>query len=307
MPSPSPRPSPAGPQVVDDSPETTVDLVLHWYAEHQRDLPWRRPGVGVWGVLVSEFMLQQTPVARVIAPWTRWLARWPTPADLAAAPAGDAVRAWDRLGYPRRALRLHATARAITARHGGEVPRELAELSALPGIGAYTAAAVLSFGYGRRAVVLDTNVARLLTRLVVGEAYPRPAPGRAERALAERWAPAQDDRAASWAVASMELGAVVCTARSPGCEVCPVADRCSWRRAGYPAWSGPPRRGQTYAGTDRQCRGALLATLRSRPEPVEESELARAWPEPQQRERALASLVTDGLAVAAESAWSLPS
>ena len=252
-------------------------------------------------------MLQQTPVVRVREPWAAWLARWPTPAALAAVPAGEAVRAWGRLGYPRRALRLHAAARVITARHDGQVPAEIAELTMLPGVGAYTAAAVVSFAYGRRAVVLDTNVRRLLARLVQGEAYPGSAATRAERVLADTWAPAEPARAARWAVASMELGAVVCTARSPRCCACPVAARCAWRRADYPAWSGPPRRGQAYAGTDRNCRGALLAVLRSSDEPVTGAALAAGWPESSQRERALTSLVADGLVVAAGSSWSLPS
>lgn len=299
-PAPTSGPAPA-------TPESTVETILAWYTEHARDLPWRRPGIDAWAVLVSEFMLQQTPVARVRQPWAAWLERWPTPADLAAAPAGEAVRAWGRLGYPRRALRLHAAAQTITSRHGGRVPAEVAELIALPGVGTYTAAAVASFAYRRRAVVLDTNVRRLLTRLVFGDAQPGPAPTRAERALADRWAPGEGVRAARWAVASMELGALVCSARSPRCEDCPVADRCAWRRAGHPPASGLPRRGQTYAGTDRQCRGALLAVFRASDEPVPYAELARAWPQaPPQRDRALRSLVDDGLVVAAGPGWALP-
>ena len=128
-----------------------VDRVLRWYDDHARDLPWRRPGVSAWEVMVSEFMLQQTPVARVLEPWRQWIDRWPTPSDLAAAPAGEAVRAWGRLGYPRRALRLHRAAEAITEQHAGEVPTELADLLALPGVGSYTAAAIASFAYGQTA------------------------------------------------------------------------------------------------------------------------------------------------------------
>lgn len=294
------------PDLDTDDPAAAVQAVLDWYGTHARDLPWRRPGVSPWAVLVSEFMLQQTPVDRVLEPWVRWLERWPQPADLAGAPAGDAVRAWGRLGYPRRALRLHRAATAITERHGGEVPSEVTDLLALPGVGSYTAAAVASFAFGRRAVVLDTNVRRVLARLALGEERPGPTPTRAEVAVAERHLPAAPARAARWAVASMELGALVCTARTPRCDACPVAALCAWRAGGYPAWSGPPRRRQAYDGTDRQCRGALLAVLRASEKPVPEDELAAAWPQPEQRDRALASLVDDGLVVPVGRRWSLP-
>ena len=274
-----------------------VGRVLSWYAGHARDLPWRRPGTSPWAVMVSEFMLQQTPVERVRGPWTAWLDRWPTPEMLAATPAGEAVRAWGRLGYPRRALRLHQAAVAIMERFDGQVPADVEALRSLPGVGSYTAAAITSFAYGRRAVVLDTNVRRVITRVTLGAAYPSTAPSRLELAVADQLAPRDPARAARWAVASMELGAVVCVARSPGCPECPVRDLCAWRRAGAPAWSGPPRRGQAYAGTDRQARGALLAVLRSAEQPVTGDELAAAWSDPAQRERALASLIADGLVV----------
>ena len=274
-----------------------VGRVLDWYAEHARDLPWRRPGTTPWAVLVSEFMLQQTPVERVRGPWAAWLERWPTPEALAAAPAGEAVRAWGRLGYPRRALRLHQAAVAITERFDGQVPADLDALRSLPGVGSYTAAAISSFAYGRRAVVLDTNVRRVIGRVALGTAQPTSAPSRLELAVADRLAPRDPARAARWAVASMELGALVCVARTPRCPECPVRDLCAWRRSGAPAWAGPPRRGQAYAGTDRQARGALLAVLRSADEPVAVDELSAAWADPAQRERAMASLVADGLVV----------
>jgi A/G-specific adenine glycosylase len=247
--------------------------------------------------MVSEFMLQQTPVERVLEPWRRWVERWPTPIALAAAPSGEAVRAWGRLGYPRRALRLHQSATVIATEHGGVVPDDPVRLLALPGVGSYTAAAILSFAFGQRHVVLDTNVRRVLTRVADGIAYPAAATTRADIALAESFLPRSRARAARWAVASMELGALVCTARSPSCAACPVQSRCAWRSAGYPAWIGPPRRGQSYAGTDRQCRGALLGVLRSTDGPVPRTELEAAWADPVQLERALGSLVSDGLAV----------
>ncbi|MFH8369053.1 A/G-specific adenine glycosylase [Streptomyces sp. NPDC018031] len=269
--------------------------VIEWFDAHARDLPWRRPEAGPWGVMVSEFMLQQTPVSRVLPVYEQWLARWPRPADLAAEPPGEAVRAWGRLGYPRRALRLHAAAAAIQERHGGDVPREHAELLALPGVGEYTAAAVASFAYGQRHAVLDTNVRRVLARAVGGTQYPPNATTAAERRLARELLPDDEPTAARWAAATMELGALVCTARTPDCARCPVVTRCAWRQAGSPAHDGPPRRGQTYAGTDRQVRGKLLAVLRESVRPVPQAALDRVWHEPVQRARALDGLVADGL------------
>ena len=268
--------------------------ILDWYAAHQRDLPWRRPEATPWAILVSEVMLQQTPVSRVLPVYGEWLARWPRPADLAAAPAGEAVRAWGRLGYPRRAIRLHLTARALVDRHEGQVPVSLEALRALPGIGAYTAAAVASFAFGQRHAVLDTNVRRVLGRVADGRELPPPSPSVAERRLAESLLPETPAVAARWSVAVMELGALVCTAARPGCPRCPVADQCAWRRAGHPPGDGP-RRSPGYEGTDRQCRGRLLAVLRDTCAPVSAPALDAAWPDASQRARALDGLVADGL------------
>ena len=279
------------------SPHALVGPVLAWYADHARDLPWRRPDASPWSVLVSELMLQQTPVSRVLPVHEAWLEAWPRPADLAAASTGDAVRAWGRLGYPRRALRLHAAATAIVERHGGEVPADHAALLALPGVGDYTAAAVATFAFGQRHVVLDTNVRRVLARTLAGAEHPPRSVTRAERDLGAEVLPDDEATAATWSVAVMELGALVCTAASPACARCPVADRCAWQLAGRPAWDGPPRRGQAWAGTDRQCRGRLMAVLRASHGPVHLAELAAAWDAGPQRERCLDSLVADGLAV----------
>ena len=226
-------------------------------------------------------MLQQTPVARVLPAHEAWLARWPVPPSLAAATPGDAVRQWDRLGYPRRALRLHATARVLTDRYGGEVPASVTDLAGLPGVGPYTAAAVASFAFGQRHAVLDTNVRRVLGRLVRGEQLPAAATSAAERRLAESLLPAAPRRAARWSVAVMELGALVCTAARPRCDICPVARHCAWRLAGHPA--GPGRApAPRYAGSDRECRGRLLALLRQASGPVPaadlDARLARARP-----------------------------
>lgn len=281
--------------------------VLAWYDDHARDLPWRRPEATPWSVLVSEFMLQQTPVARVRPVHERWLERWPTPADLAAETPGEAVRAWGRLGYPRRALRLHAAATAIVASYDGQVPASYDALLALPGVGDYTAAAVASFGFGRRHVVLDTNVRRVLARAVAGVEFPGAAVTRAERDLATTLLPEDAPTAARWAVATMELGALVCTAARPRCDDCPIANACAWLAAGRPAYGGPPRKAQAWDGTDRQCRGRLLAVLRDHDGPVHISSLETAWGAAPQRERCLAGLLSDGLLVqTSEVTFALP-
>jgi len=274
-----------------------VTPILQWYDANARDLPWRRPTASAWSVLVSEFMLQQTPVARVLPVHGAWLERWPTPGDLAAESSGEAVRAWGRLGYPRRALRLHAAAGAIVTDHGGVVPDAYDALRDLPGVGDYTAAAVAAFAYGQRQVVLDTNVRRVLGRAVSGVEFPARSVTKAERVVAEALLPDDPPGAATWSVAVMELGALVCTADRPKCDTCPVVELCSWHTAGRPAYDGPPRPVQTYAGTDRQCRGRLLAVLRDSPGSVAKDRLDAVWDDRVQRERCLASLLEDGLVV----------
>jgi A/G-specific adenine glycosylase len=274
--------------------------ILAWYEAEARELPWREPDCPAWHVLISEIMLQQTPVVRVLPIWQDWIERWPTPADLAAAPAGEAIRHWGRLGYPRRALRLHEAAKAIVERHGGEVPSDHAELLALPGIGTYTAAAVASFAFGQRHAVVDTNVRRVFARTVTGDAQAAPALTVAESRLAASLLPEQPSRAARWGVAVMELGALICTARAPRCDSCPISSQCRWQLDGAPPHTGPVRRGQAWAGTDRQIRGAILAVLRSASDPVEAATLAEEVPNSAlrdafQRDRCLDGLVADGL------------
>lgn len=278
-----------------DHPERLHDAVLEWYANHARDLPWRRPGTGPWGVLVSEVMLQQTPVVRVLPVWEQWMADWPHPADLAAAPAGDAVRAWGKLGYPRRALRLHAAATDIVTRFAGTVPRSYDELCTLPGVGDYTAAAVAAFAFGRRHVVLDVNVRRVLARVVPGTELPPVSLTRGERAGVERLLPEDGGTAAAWSVGVMEVGALLCRPVNPRCSACPLRQECAWRAAGYPPDDGPPRRVATFAGTDRQCRGRLMDVMRAQLHPVTGDQLSRAWDDDEQRSRSLTSLLADGL------------
>jgi A/G-specific adenine glycosylase len=272
-----------------------TEPVLAWYRRHARDLPWRSPAATPWSVLVSEIMLQQTPVARVLPAHRDWLARWPAPPALAADPPGEAIRQWGRLGYPRRALRLHETAGILTARHGGTVPADVGALLALPGIGRYTAAAVASFAFGQRHAVLDTNVRRVLARLVAGRPRPAGTPSAAERRLAESLLPAEPAVAARWSVAVMELGALVCTAASPRCTACPVSRDCAWLAAGRPTGPGAPRRAQRYDGTDRQCRGRLLGVLRESASPADHADFDAIWADQAQVDRALDGLIADGL------------
>jgi A/G-specific adenine glycosylase len=266
-----------------------------WYGAHSRPLPWRAPDCSPWGVLVSEVMSHQTPVARVEPVWRAWMSRWPTPDRLAAESPGEVIRAWGRLGYPRRALRLHEAAAVIVARHGGEVPADDEDLRGLPGVGAYTAAAVAAFAFGRRTAVVDTNVRRVLARLLDGRAQAAPALTTHEASLASSVLPADDAESATWNVAVMELGALICQARGPRCEECPVARQCAWVLAGRPPDHGPARRGQAWHGTDRQVRGAVLQLLRDHDGPLPRAALAHAGPDAGQVGRCLASLVEDGL------------
>jgi A/G-specific adenine glycosylase len=281
-------------------------MVVDWYHANRRDLPWRRDGFTAWGTLVSEFMLQQTPVTRVIPHLEEWLTRWPTPAALASVPPGEAVRAWKSLGYPRRALWLHAAAVAIAEHHDGVVPEDVDALLALPGIGDYTARAVAVFAYGNRHPVVDTNIRRVIARAIEGQGEPAP-PGKRDLAAMEALLPEDRAEAAAFNAGMMELGAVVCVARVPRCDECPIADRCAWRAAGYPAYAGPRKAVQRrYEGSDRQVRGRILAELRASHLPVLPAELESVWADTAQRERALAGLLADGLAVEVDGGYALP-
>ncbi|WP_433298787.1 A/G-specific adenine glycosylase [Actinoplanes sp. CA-030573] len=274
---------------------TFADDAIAWYDQNARDLPWRQPGTTPWAVLVSEVMLQQTPVVRVEPAWNAWMARWPTPADLAADPPSEAIRMWGRLGYPRRAMRLHACAAAIVERHGGTVPDDLDQLLALPGVGTYTARAVATFAYGQRHPVVDTNVRRVVARAVEGKPDAGPNTTPADLVAVAELLPEDVKRAARASIAFMELGAIVCTARSPRCPQCPFASTCAWRATGQALPEGPSRKPQRYAGTDRQVRGLLLEVLRHATGPVPRHRLDMVWQDETQRARALAGLLEDGL------------
>lgn len=286
-------------------PDLATPLIA-WYRENARDLPWRAPGFGAWGVLVSEFMLQQTPVARVIPRLEEWLTRWPTPAALAADPPADAVRLWANLGYPRRALWLHRAAAQIRDRHDGIVPRDVDALLALTGIGDYTARAVAVFAYGDRHPVVDTNTRRVLARTIGGRAQPAP-PSPRDLAAMEAQLPADRTDAAVFNAATMELGAVICTARAPLCDVCPIAHTCAWRAAGYPDTGDDRRKQARYEGSDRQARGAILRALRDADaHELPQDAVASDWPDAAQRDRAIDSLIADGLVEASAGALRLP-
>jgi A/G-specific adenine glycosylase len=286
-------------------PDLTAPLI-RWYRLSARDLPWRREGFTPWGVLVSEFMLQQTPVNRVIPHLEAWLARWPTPTALAAAPPADAVRQWANLGYPRRALWLHRAATEIRDRHGGVVPRDVESLLALTGIGDYTARAVAVFAYGDRHPVVDTNTRRVLARAVYARSQPGQ-PSRRDLTAMDDVLPAEPADAAVFNAAAMELGATVCTARAPRCGGCPLSALCAWRASGYPDTGDERRRQARYEGSDRQARGAVLKRLRdaaSHAVPIDD--IIPDWPDPAQRDRAIDSLIGDGLAEAADGLLALP-
>lgn len=263
--------------------------IISWFKKNKRDLPWRN--TDAWGVLVSEIMLQQTPVQRVLPVYTEWMKRWPTPAKLAKATPAEVITAWGRLGYPRRALRLHECAKVITTELNGEIPTTEVELRKLPGIGEYTAAAMVAFAFEGSSLVLDINIRRLFSRLYRGEEAPTAAPTKSERVEYMQYIPKK--KAHLWAASTMELGALICTAKNPLCGRCPVADQCQWRSLDYPA-TDRVKRTQTWHGTDRQCRGRIVQALRDNSQ-LKKSELHLLWDVPSQVEKAILTLLDDGL------------
>ena len=265
------------------------DEIITWFDLNSRDLPWRKSNP--WGVMVSEFMLQQTPVNRVLPIWNEWMQRWPTPGDLASAKKSDVIAAWGRLGYPRRAIRLHESSQIISERFNGLVPQEIEQLRTLPGVGEYTAAAISAFAYGRTTLVLDVNIRRLFARAIDGVEVATPSLSHLERALRAELIPPAGAR---WAAATMELGALVCTARNPDCQLCPIQNECKWRENGYPASELPKRNGQAWHGTDRQCRGMIVQALREQKQ-LSKDEVKAIWSDVAQREKCLESLIADGL------------
>lgn len=284
-----------------------AERVNAWFATAGRPLPWRDPATTAWGILVSEFMAQQTQVSRVVPLWETWMARWPTPADLAAAPPAEAIRLWANLGYPRRALWLHRAAEELCERHGGEVPNDLDALLALQGVGPYTARAVLAFAFGEAVPVVDTNTRRVIARAVHG--LPVAGPPSTTRDLADMTAllPSDPVAARNFNISAMELGATLCNARDPRCAECPIADQCEWMLRGCPAAiSARPRRQPKYEGSDRQARGAVLRALRTNAAGVPVSELGTLVQPPERFASVLASLLADGLVAVDAGHASLP-
>ncbi len=270
--------------------------VSAWFGDRARDLPWRSADATAWGVFVSEVMSQQTPVARIAPAWREWMQAWPTPTALAAASPAEVIRAWDRLGYPRRALWLREAAIMMRDEFDGEVPRTYDELLRLPGVGDYTAAAVASFAFDERVPVLDTNVRRVLARLVFGVEHPVSSSAtKLERRIATDLLPTDGGEAATWSVASMELGSLICRSSAPACSECPVRADCAWVAVGMPTLEARRKRTQRFEGTDRQVRGKLMAVLRDSPTPVSAARLRKCWADDAQRDRCLDSLVADGL------------
>lgn len=291
--------SPSGPGTPAGRPAGSAALpsgrLLAWFDQAGRALPWRSPAVTPWQVLVSEVMLAQTPVARVLPAWPEWVRRWPDPPSQAGATPAEVLRAWGSLGYPRRGLRLLQAARVCVHRHGGQLPGQLPALLELPGVGPYTARAVAAFGFGQPHPAVDVNVKRVLARACRGLDDPRPATA-ADRALLASLLPAPPLRAVRTTLALMELGALVCTARAPRCGGCPLASRCRWLSAGHPPWRGPRPARQRFAGTDRAARGYVMAALRRSTGALPDTDLQVGWPDPVQLGRAVATLLADGLA-----------
>lgn len=275
--------------------------ITNWFKKNQRDLPWRK--TDAWGVLVSEIMLQQTPVARVLPVYTEWMKRWPTPRDMAKASGGDVITAWGRLGYPRRALRLLECAKVISSDYNNRIPETEMELRKLPGIGEYTAAAIVAFAFKERSLVLDINIRRLFARAIDGVEVPTSSINKSERKDRAALIPTRNPHL--WAAATMELGALICTAVKPKCELCPIANQCRWRSLDYPM-SDAPKRTQSWNGTDRQCRGVIVQALREN-KTVSKKELSKLWSLQPQFEKALVSLEKDGLITSPKkSYYSLP-
>jgi A/G-specific adenine glycosylase len=268
-----------------------ADALLAWGMPRMRDLPWRRTR-DPWAILVSEMMLQQTQVARVLPKFVDFLAAWPTPEACASAPAADIVRAWAGLGYNRRALNLHRAAVAVAAHDRGGFPRDLADLLALPGVGPYTARAISAFAYEADVGVVDTNIARVLARLA-----GRSLSAREVQALADALVPPGEGWA--WNQVLMDFGAEWCTARSTPCAICPVRGECRFAGVGPdPAvGSAGVSGGQSrFVGSDRQGRGRLVDALRSAPVSADRLATVMGWPDnPDRASRVAATLLADGL------------
>ena len=273
-----------------------------WGAEHLRDLPWRRTR-NPWFVLVAEVMLQQTQIDRVLSKWPAFLEEFPTATSCALAPTSEVVKQWEGMGFNRRAVLLHQAAKSIKDNHGGEVPLEIDELLLLPGVGPYTARAILAFAYEQDSAVVDTNVGRVLARWTGHRLKPAEA-----QELADRSVPLGEGGA--WNQAVLDFGSMVCRSKNPKCEKCPIHSSCSWQGIGVDPAKGSAGVSGTqsrFEGSDRQGRGKLVAALRKKP--IKKSELAEimGWPlDPKRAERVASTVISDGLATSEGDTLSLP-
>jgi A/G-specific adenine glycosylase len=274
--------------------------VLAWFDENKRDLPWRTSTA--WGVMISEYMLQQTPVTRVLPIWSEWITRWPTPKDFASAKKSDLLKAWGRLGYPRRAIRLHEAAALIARDHNNKVPTTLDELRNLPGVGEYTAAAIMAFAHKKHSLVLDVNIRRFFARALDGQEFPPLHITNSERQ--SRTALIPNENPHTWAAATIELGALICTATKPLCEKCPLSQQCLWRKNGYPSNETKKKPTQKWHGTDRQCRGLIIEHLRNNPRATK-PQLLKLWQDQSQIEKCIESLLHDKLIEKKKANYSL--
>lgn len=270
-----------------------LEVMTKWFEINCRDLPWR--STSPWGVMVSEFMLQQTPVVRVLPKWNEWMQRWPTPSALAKAEKSEVIKAWGRLGYPRRALRLWESAKVIASDFDDQVPVEVDTLKRLPGVGEYTAKAIATFAFGQSHNVMDINIRRVFARLIDGQEHPRPSADKREREERPIFGP-------TWSAAIMELGALVCTAKNPACDRCPLATSCLWLRNDKPAMN-QARKTQAWKGTRRQCRGTILQRLRESEHPLSREDFN--WQERDQLESAIKELIAEGFIEESNSRYSL--
>lgn len=298
-------PSTTGPLAAPPYRRLAAEL-LAWSERTRRDLPWRRTR-DPWAILVSELMLQQTQVARVETRYAEFLDRFPDPVTCADAAPAEVVRAWAGLGYNRRAINLHRAARVIVDQHDGRLPDDLDQLLALPGVGPYTARAVLAFAFERDHGVVDTNAARVIARAVTGHRLT----AREVQEHADELVPL--GRGWAWNQAILDLGATTCVKRSPRCEVCPIAKRCAWASAGHPepdpaeGTAGTSGRQSRFDGSDRQGRGRLVRALSTGPVSLERVADAAGWPEDPDRARRVADgLVGDGLAEYVDGQLALP-
>lgn len=299
--------------MTEHSEHAIAAATISWFEHEARALPWRgldAADIDPWAVLVSEFMLQQTQASRVIPAFEAWMLRWPTPSALAAESPGEAVRAWGRLGYPRRALWLHQAAVQLSEQHGDRVPHDLDTLLSLKGIGQYTARAIASFAFAERQPVVDTNTRRVLARVLHGLAAAD-APHASDLDDMLRLLPHDPVRARLFNAAAMELGAVICTARAPKCDACPIAAWCEWRGSGYPDNAPSIRRQAAFEGSDRQVRGRIMAVLRAAHDAIDRVSVLEAAAtggvrDASQPQRAFDSLVADGLIVEVDGYVRLP-